>query len=160
APEAHGLPAGGAVERLRDRRPPVDDHRLLVGVGHRDAADVERLVARGRGGRTFREGTVASRRGAPVAVRTVLAVAVGALATHPFEALTEVEGVVAVEPPLEVDATEAERGVAEVQLLQAGEHRVPQDVALVASLVGPPARSDLDHGLQSSGGRPGLLEAA
>ena len=46
AGQAHGLAAGGPVERLGHRRPPVDDHRLLVLVRHRQAADVEGLAAR------------------------------------------------------------------------------------------------------------------
>ena len=40
--------AGGPVERLGDRRPPVDDQRLLVFVGDGQPADVKRLNARGR----------------------------------------------------------------------------------------------------------------
>ena len=41
--EAHGLRAGGPVERLGDRGPPVDHDRLLVAVGDAHSADVERL---------------------------------------------------------------------------------------------------------------------
>ena len=44
AGQAHRLPPGGPVEGLGHRRPPVDDHRLLVLVGHRDAPDVVRLA--------------------------------------------------------------------------------------------------------------------
>ena len=43
--QAHRLPPGGAVERLGDRRPPVDDDRFRVLVGDRQAADVEALRA-------------------------------------------------------------------------------------------------------------------
>jgi hypothetical protein len=43
AGQTHGLATGGPVERLGHRGPPVDDHRLLLGVAHRDAADVEVL---------------------------------------------------------------------------------------------------------------------
>ena len=43
--QAHRLPAGGAVERLGDRRPPVDDDRLRVLVGDGQPADVEALHA-------------------------------------------------------------------------------------------------------------------
>ena len=43
AGEAHGLAAGGPVEGLGDRGPPVDDDGLLLGVADRDAADVEGL---------------------------------------------------------------------------------------------------------------------
>ena len=37
----HRLAGAAAVERQADRRPPVDDHRVAVGVGHVAAADVE-----------------------------------------------------------------------------------------------------------------------
>ena len=47
AHEAHRLAAGGPVERLGDRRPPVDDDRLGLLVGDGEAADVEAL-GRGR----------------------------------------------------------------------------------------------------------------
>ena len=47
AEQAHRLAAGGAVERLGDRRPPVDDDRFGVLVGDRQAADVEALRAAG-----------------------------------------------------------------------------------------------------------------
>ncbi len=43
AGEAHRSAAGGAVERLGHRRPPVDDDRLLTLVGDREPADVEGL---------------------------------------------------------------------------------------------------------------------
>ena len=43
ADQAHGVGAGGPVEGLGDRRPPVDDQRLLVLVGDGQPADVERL---------------------------------------------------------------------------------------------------------------------
>ena len=43
AGEAHRVAACGAVERLGDRRPPVDHDRLGVLVGDRQAADVEPL---------------------------------------------------------------------------------------------------------------------
>ena len=42
AGDAHRLDRGGAVERLGDRRPPVDHERREVVVGDRDPADVER----------------------------------------------------------------------------------------------------------------------
>ena len=45
--EAHRLAAGGAVERLGDRCPPVDDDRVGLLVGDGQAADVEAL-RRGR----------------------------------------------------------------------------------------------------------------
>ena len=45
ADEAHRLAAGGPVERLGDRRPPVDDERLAVLVGHGQAADVVAVAA-------------------------------------------------------------------------------------------------------------------
>ena len=45
ADEAHGLAAGGPVERLGHRGPPVDHDRLLLVVRHRQAADVEGLAA-------------------------------------------------------------------------------------------------------------------
>ncbi len=41
--EAHRLRAGGTVKGLGHRRPPVDDQRFLVVVGHSKPADVERL---------------------------------------------------------------------------------------------------------------------
>ena len=47
AHEAHRLTSGGPVERLGDGCPPVDDDRLGLLVGDRQAADVERL-GRGR----------------------------------------------------------------------------------------------------------------
>ena len=47
--QAHGVAAGGPVERLGHRRPPVDDDRLALLVGHGDAPDVERLDALGAG---------------------------------------------------------------------------------------------------------------
>ena len=43
AGEAHRLAACRPVERLGDRRPPVDDHRLAVLVGDGQAADVKAL---------------------------------------------------------------------------------------------------------------------
>ena len=46
AGEAHRLTAGRPVERLGDRRPPVDHDRLAVLVGDGEAADVEALDAR------------------------------------------------------------------------------------------------------------------
>ena len=46
--EAHRVAAGGAVERLRDRRPPVDHDGLAVLVGDREAPDVEVLQRVGR----------------------------------------------------------------------------------------------------------------
>ena len=47
AGQALGVEAGGPVERLGHRRPPVDDQRLVVGTRDGEAADVEGL-ARGR----------------------------------------------------------------------------------------------------------------
>jgi hypothetical protein len=44
AGQAHRLAAGGPVEGLGDRGPPVDDERFLVGARHGDATDVERLA--------------------------------------------------------------------------------------------------------------------
>ena len=44
APQAHGMAAGGPVEGLRRRHPPVDDQRRVVDVGHRQAPDVVRLA--------------------------------------------------------------------------------------------------------------------
>ena len=41
--QAHRLAAGGPVERLGDRGPPVDHDRVAVLVGHREPADVEAL---------------------------------------------------------------------------------------------------------------------
>ena len=46
ADEAHRLAAGGPVERLGDRRPPVDDDRLGLLVGDGETADVEALGRR------------------------------------------------------------------------------------------------------------------
>ena len=46
--EAHRVAPGRPVERLGDRRPPVDHDRLGVLVGDRQAADVEALEARQR----------------------------------------------------------------------------------------------------------------
>ena len=43
ADEAHRLAPGGPVERLGDRRPPVDDDRLGLLVGDGQAPDVEAL---------------------------------------------------------------------------------------------------------------------
>src|SRR5690606_17097239 len=115
AAQAHGLPSGGPVERLGDGGPPVDDHRLLGLVGDRDPADVEGVgIGRCR---------AAGRRAAVAAA--VARVAVARRARR------------AVGPGgpggarLEVDAAEAQGGVAQVELLEAGEHRVPEDVALV-----------------------------
>ena len=45
AHEAHRLAAGGPVEGLGDRRPPVDDERLAVLVGHGQPADVVAVAA-------------------------------------------------------------------------------------------------------------------
>ena len=45
ARQPHRRAAGGPVEGLGDRRPPVDDDRLLVLVGHGEAADVEGVAA-------------------------------------------------------------------------------------------------------------------
>ena len=42
--DAHGLDAGGAVERLGDRGAPVDDQRRLIGLGDGDPPDVEAVV--------------------------------------------------------------------------------------------------------------------
>ncbi len=47
AQQPHRAAAGGAVERLGDRRPPVDDHRLAVLVGDGETADVEALDGTG-----------------------------------------------------------------------------------------------------------------
>ena len=85
AGEAHRVAAGGPVERLGDRGPPVDDDRLAVLVGHGQAADVEALDGLG-----------------------TLGVA--------------------------VDATEHERGVAEVELGEPVDHGLVEHVALVARL--------------------------
>src|SRR5262249_37561553 len=41
--EAHRVAAGGSVERLGPRRPPVDDDGLAMVVGHGEAPEVERL---------------------------------------------------------------------------------------------------------------------
>ena len=101
AGEAHRRSAGGPVEGLGDRRPPVDDDRLLALVGHGEAADVEDLPH--------------------------VAVAGGP-----------------------VDAPEAEAGVAELELAQPGDDRVPDDVALEAGLLGA-APADLDHRAQARG---------
>src|SRR5690606_21197893 len=49
ADEPHRRPPGGPVERLGDRRPPVDDERLLRLVGHGDAPDVVALAPLGAG---------------------------------------------------------------------------------------------------------------
>ena len=46
AGQAHRLAAGGPVERLGHRGPPVDDDRLLVLVGHRQAPDVVGVARR------------------------------------------------------------------------------------------------------------------
>ena len=46
--EAHRLAAGGPVERLGDGSTPVDDDRLALLVGDRQATDVERLQPVGR----------------------------------------------------------------------------------------------------------------
>ena len=90
AGQAHRLAAGGPVERLGDRRPPVDDHRLLVLVGHREAADVEGLAARrrarGRCGRTQR-GVAQLQLGEPVGDRVPddLALEAGLLGAAPAD---------------------------------------------------------------------------
>ena len=60
AGEAHRVAAGGPVEGLGDRRPPVDDDRLLALVGDREAADVEALVASALGSRSMRPNTSAA----------------------------------------------------------------------------------------------------
>ena len=91
--EAHRLAAGGAVERFGDRRPPVDDDRLGVLIGHREAADVEALAA----------------------VGTVV----------PFGRGGEA-----------VDAAEHERGVAEVEVVQALDQGLVERVALESRLHG------------------------
>ena len=46
AGQAHRVAPGGPVERLGDRRPPVDHDRLAVLVGHGQPADVEALGRR------------------------------------------------------------------------------------------------------------------
>ena len=43
-PHAHPLGRGCAVERLRDRRPPVDDDRIAARVPDVPTTDVERLA--------------------------------------------------------------------------------------------------------------------
>ena len=62
AHEAHRLAAGGPVERLGDRRPPVDDDRLGLLVGDGEAADVEALGGRraSRRSRSMRPNTSAA----------------------------------------------------------------------------------------------------
>ena len=105
AGQAHRFAPGGPVEGLGHRSPPVDDHRLLVLVADRDAADVE-----GRG--------------------VVLA----------------------------VDAPEAQRGVAQLELGEPLEHGVPDDVALEARLLGA-APTHLDHRGHAGGRLPRRLEA-
>ncbi len=52
--EAHRIAAGGAVERLGHRGPPVHHHRVTVLIGHRQATDVEALPARRRTARVRR----------------------------------------------------------------------------------------------------------
>src|SRR5262249_22241366 len=52
---AHRPAPGGRVDRLGAGGPPVDDDRVPVGVGHREAADVERL-----GGLTVDRGSIDS----------------------------------------------------------------------------------------------------
>ena len=48
ADQTHRVGAGGPIERLGDRRPPIDDERLLVFVRDRQPADVEGLGVRRR----------------------------------------------------------------------------------------------------------------
>ena len=86
AREPERLDAGRSVERLGDRRAPVDDERLEVLAGHRDAPDVERLAASRPGRRCG------------------------------------------------VDAAEAQRLVADVELLEPQQRGVDDDVALGARL--------------------------
>jgi hypothetical protein len=83
--------------------------RFLVGVGHRDAADVEGLAAK---------------------------VAAGLV---------------------EVDPAEAQRGVAHIELTEAGGDVVPDGVALHTGLLGA-ASTDLHHSLQLERTRPAGLE--
>jgi hypothetical protein len=56
-----------------------------------------------------------------------------------------------------VDAPEAQGRISEVQLGQPVQHRVPDDVAFEASLLGA-APADLHHGAQPGGRLPGVLE--
>ena len=104
AGQAHRLPAGGPVEGLGDRGPPVDDDRVAVLVGDRHPADVEGVAAPG-----------------------------GPL----DEGMSRRFG-------LGVDATEDERRLAELELLEPVGDGVPDDVALEAGLLGA-AAADLDH---------------
>ena len=41
--KAHGLTTRRPIERFGHRRSPIDDDRFLLGVAHRDAADIEAL---------------------------------------------------------------------------------------------------------------------
>ena len=83
--QAHRLAAGGAVERLGDRRPPVDDDGLRVLVGDGQPADVEAL--------------------------------------HPARLLGAA-----------IDATEDQRRVAEVELVESLDEGLVEGVALEAGL--------------------------
>jgi hypothetical protein len=59
---------------------------------------------------------------------------------------------------LTVDATEAEGRVTQVQLSQAVDDRVPDDVPLEAGLLGA-APADLDHALELVGPIPRFIKA-
>ena len=120
ADQAHRLAAGGPVERLGDRRPPVDDDRLLGLVGDGEAPDVEAVdqVGVGRGHLRARASNVG---------------------------------------PALVDAPEAQRLVADVELREAVGDVLVDDVALVAGL--ERAAGALDLGAVPHLGR-GLVECA
>ncbi len=98
--ETLGVAPGRPVEGLGDRRPPVDDQRLVVGVVDGEATDVEDL---GR--------------------RPLPSLAVSGRARRPAP----------IDRPA-VDPAEGERLVADVELLEAGEARPHDHVALGAGL--------------------------
>ncbi len=99
--QSHGVAPRGPVERLRHRRPPVDDQGLEVLARDPEPADVEALGFPGTGRRA-----------------TILAT---------------------------VDPAEAQRLLPDVELVEAGEARPDDDVALLAELVRP-AATLIDHG--------------
>ena len=57
--DTHRLAAGGPIEGLSDRRPPVDNDRILVAIPHTETPDVEPLAGASRVDPTEDQGAVA-----------------------------------------------------------------------------------------------------
>ena len=120
AGQPHRRPAGGPIERLCDRCPPIHDDGILITVGDRDTSDVEALdpdsgESAGAGDSRGLD------RGAPI--------------TFIVDLVTE----------LSIDPAEAQRGVAELQLRESVHDGVVDHLSFEAGLFGT-APSHLDHG--------------